>query len=98
MEMDPVSAPSPGPSAPTPARVATGPEPDFADLLQDAVAGVNRLQHEADRAARDYVTGEAQSLHETMIAMEKADIALRFVTQVRNKVVEAYQEVMRMQI
>jgi flagellar hook-basal body complex protein FliE len=73
-------------------------DPNFAEVLQEAVEAVNHMHHEADNAARDFVVGEAQSLHETMIAVEKADISLRLLTQVRNKGVEAYQEIMRMQI
>jgi flagellar hook-basal body complex protein FliE len=42
--------------------------------------------------------GQAPSVHDTMIAMEKADVSLRLTTKVRNKVVEAYQEIMRMQV
>lgn len=71
---------------------------DFATTLQDALAAVNDLQTQAATATRDLVLGRAQSLHDTMIAMEKADISVRLVTQVRNKLVEAYQEIMRMQI
>ena len=70
----------------------------FAEVLQAAVEDVNRLQQGAGDAAQAMVVGQAPSIHDTMIAMEKADISLRFLTQVRNKVVEAYQEIMRMQI
>jgi flagellar hook-basal body complex protein FliE len=72
--------------------------PGFAEVLQGAVETVNALQQEADTAARDFAVGQAQSLHETMIALEKADISLRLLIQVRNKAIDAYQEVMRMQI
>lgn len=71
---------------------------DFAAVLQTAVEDVQRLQQDAGDAVRALVVGQAPSLHDTMIAMEKADISLRLLTQVRNKVVEAYQEIMRMQI
>ena len=90
-------------SAGTPAeallRPAHGAAPqDFANVLQTAVENVNRLQHEAGEAARTFVAGQAASIHDTMIALEKADISLRLLTQVRNKAVEAYQEIMRTQI
>jgi flagellar hook-basal body complex protein FliE len=71
---------------------------DFANVLQTAVENVNRLQHEAGDAARAFAVGQASSIHDTMIAMEKADISLRLLTQVRNKAVEAYQEIMRTQV
>jgi flagellar hook-basal body complex protein FliE len=70
----------------------------FGALLEQAVERVNGLQHDADGAARAFALGQAPSVHDTMIAMEKADLSLRLVTKVRNKVVEAYQDVMRMQI
>lgn len=75
-----------------------GGQKGFAEVLQSAVEDVKRLQQEAGDAARAFVVGQAPSIHDTMIALEKADISLRFLTQVRNKVVEAYQEIMRMQV
>jgi flagellar hook-basal body complex protein FliE len=80
-------------------RPAHGAAPqDFATVLQTAVENVNRLQHEAGDAAQTFAAGQALSIHDTMIAVEKADISLRLLTQVRNKAVEAYQEIMRTQI
>lgn len=70
----------------------------FATLLQHSLEQVNGLQHDADAAARAFALGQAPSVHETMITMEKADIALRLTTKIRNKVVEAYQDIMRMQV
>jgi len=70
----------------------------FAILLQQSLERVDGLQHEADAAARAFALGQAPSVHDTMIAMEKADLSLRLTTKVRNKVVEAYQEIMRMQV
>ena len=70
----------------------------FATLLQQSFERVNGLQHEADAAARGFALGQVPSVHDTMIAMEKADLSLRLTTKVRNKVVEAYQEMMRMQV
>ncbi|MGE3540094.1 MAG: flagellar hook-basal body complex protein FliE [Candidatus Tectimicrobiota bacterium] len=74
-----------------------GPAP-FAQVLQQTLDQVNSLQHEADAAVRAFALGQAPSVHDTIIAMEKADISLRLTTRVRNKVVEAYQDVMRMQV
>jgi flagellar hook-basal body complex protein FliE len=70
----------------------------FADTLSSAVAQVNKAQVNADRAVEQLQTGEAKNLHEVMITMEKADISLRLMVQMRNKVVDAYQEIMRMQV
>lgn len=76
----------------------TGDGGSFGTLLQQAVDRVNGLQQNADAAARSFALGQAPSVHDTMIAMEKADVSLRLTTKVRNKVVEAYQEIMRMQV
>jgi flagellar hook-basal body complex protein FliE len=70
----------------------------FADTLKDAVMKVNQAHHEADVKMQELATGKSQNIHETMIAVEKADISLRLMTQVRNKIIEAYQEVMKMQV
>ena len=70
----------------------------FGEVFQNAMKDVNKLQIESDQAIVKLQTGEATNLHEVGIAMEKADLSLRLMVQVRNKVVEAYQEIMRMQI
>lgn len=67
----------------------------FSSTLSEALKEVNELQHGADKAIEDLVTGESKNIHETMIALGKAELALKLTMQVRNKVVEAYQEVMR---
>ena len=70
----------------------------FGKVIGELVASVNKTQLSADKAIQNLVTGESQGLHEVMIAMEKSSISMQFLTQVRNKAVEAYQEVMRMQV
>lgn len=70
----------------------------FSTVLGDALVEVNRLQGEADQAVEDLVTGAGVSLHETMIALEKADLSFRLMMQVRNKIVQAYREVLSMQV
>lgn len=70
----------------------------FSDALRNAVNDVNSLQHGADKAVLSVQTGNTGSLHEAMIALEKADISFRTMLQVRNKLMEAYQEIMRMQV
>jgi flagellar hook-basal body complex protein FliE len=81
-----------------PSPELSGQSGSFATLLQQSLERVNGLQHEADAAARAFAVGQAPSVHDVMIAMEKADLSLRLTTKVRNKVVEAYQEMMRMQV
>ena len=70
----------------------------FGKALTDALKDVNQLQLEADQAIRNLEVGKTGSLHEAMIALEKADISFRAMMQVRNKILEAYQEIMRMQV
>ncbi len=70
----------------------------FADSLKKAVNTVDALQKDADIKMQDLATGKSQNIHETMIAAEKADIALKLMVQVRNKIIDAYQEIMRMQV
>lgn len=72
--------------------------PTFSELLRGAVGQVNHMQQKADDAARNFAVGETTNIHDTMIALEKADLSMRLMIQVRNKVIDAYQEVMRMQI
>lgn len=71
---------------------------DFASTLKDAIKSVDVLQKDSDVKMQELATGKNTNIHETMIATEKADIALRLMVQVRNKIIEAYQEIMRMQV
>jgi len=59
---------------------------------------VQQLENQSNDLTNKLATGEINDLHQVMIAAEKANISLQFVIQVRNKAVEAYQEVMRMQV
>lgn len=68
----------------------------FAKRIGEAVGQVNDLQLEADNRIADLTTNRRASLHETMIALEQADISFRFLTRARSRILEAYQEVMRM--
>ncbi len=70
----------------------------FADTLKDAVNTVNQLQKTSDAKMQELATGKTTNIPEVMMAAEKADIALRMMVQMRNKIIEAYQEVMKMQV
>jgi flagellar hook-basal body complex protein FliE len=70
----------------------------FGEVLQESLAQVNTLQHEADAAIQSLATGGAATLHDTMLAIQKAELSFKLMMQVRNKIVEAYQEVLRMQV
>ncbi len=69
---------------------------DFKKALGKSVEELNRLSNEADLRVQEMLTGE-KDIHEAMIAMEKAGISLRLMIQVRNKILAAYEEIMRMQ-
>ncbi|MEN3202620.1 MAG: flagellar hook-basal body complex protein FliE [Atribacterota bacterium] len=71
---------------------------DFAEKLWQALEEVNNLQKEADRAVLEVALGKEENLHRAIIALERANLALGLAVQVRNKVIEAYQEIMRMQV
>ncbi len=68
----------------------------FGDVIAGAVDKVNKLEAEADHSIGDLLQGKAD-IHETMIALQKSDISMRTFLAVRNKVIEAYREIMRMQ-
>jgi flagellar hook-basal body complex protein FliE len=72
--------------------------PSFSDTLKDAINKVNDLQVNANKQAEMLATGRTDNVADVMLASEKADIALRLMMQVRNKMIDAYQEVMRMQV
>jgi flagellar hook-basal body complex protein FliE len=78
-----------------PAAPRRGGEASFADALGQALASTETLQRGADGEVDRLALG-AGNLHETALALEKADVAMRVLTKVRNKLVEAYQDVMRM--
>lgn len=71
---------------------------NFGDLLKDALKDVNNAQLNADEAIKKVLNGETQDIHETMIALQKADVSLKLMMEVRNKLLEAYQEIMRTQV
>ena len=68
----------------------------FGNLLKEKIDSVDEAQKVADTAVSDFATGKSRNLHEAILAMEMADTSLRMAVTVRNKVIEAYQEVMRM--
>ncbi len=70
----------------------------FGSVLKNTIQEINQLQTKADQAIAKVELEKSGSIHEAMIALEKADISFRTMLQVRNKIIEAYQEVMRMQV
>lgn len=72
--------------------------PSFADTLSHALDSVNTLQWQSQNQSQALAGGRAANVHDVTIALEQANIALQLTATVRNKVVEAYQEIMRMQV
>jgi flagellar hook-basal body complex protein FliE len=70
----------------------------FGAVLQDAMQKVGQLGDEASKSVESFLSGEDNDLHKTILATQRADLAGELFLQVRNKVVSAYQEVMRMQV
>lgn len=71
---------------------------DFSQFLADALKEVDSLQKNADAASVGLATGQIQDLHTVMVALEKASLSLSLTVETRNKVLDAYHEIMRMQI
>lgn len=70
----------------------------FGQALTDAISTLDRLQQEADSQTMALAAGEPVELHDVMLAQDRASLSLQLALQVRNKLVEAYQDVMRMQL
>lgn len=92
----PITTPSLGASLVTSAGAATG--GSFQNLLHSAIQHVEASNASASSAIQGYLAGGPQELHSTILAAQSADLDFEMFLQVRNKVVSAYEEIMRMQI
>jgi len=70
----------------------------FKDMLKESIEEVNKLQLEAQQTMEDLASGKDKDIQHAMMTLQKADLSLRTMMEVRNKLVEAYQEIMRMQV
>lgn len=70
----------------------------FGDVLRSGLATVSSLERAADVAATGFASGDGTKVHEVMVAGSKSQIAIDLLSQVRNRAVEAYTEIMRMQV
>jgi flagellar hook-basal body complex protein FliE len=68
------------------------------EIMNGLTKEVDEKLKAADEKVQEFALGQSQDLHEVVVASEKADISLRFLLQLRNKMLEAYQEMMRMQM
>jgi flagellar hook-basal body complex protein FliE len=73
-------------------------ESGFLETLSKTLEEVNEEQLKADQSIKDIVAGKSKNIHETMLQIQKAELSLKTMMQVRNKILEAYKEIMRMQV
>lgn len=79
-------------------KVEPSPSNSFQTLFKDALNHVNAAQKESEILTNKLVTGEVQDVHQVMIAAQKASLSLDLTVQIRKRVIESYQEIMRMQM
>jgi len=70
----------------------------FGSVVRDAVDSLDKAQKASEQEIAGAVTGDSPDLHRTIIALQTADLGFQFALQVRNKVINAYEEIMRMQV
>ena len=103
--MDPIQRLSPGLS-PTAAPAAVGAEAtvndkrvrSFEDTLKGFLGDVNTMQNEADASIEKFAAGEVKDVHQVMAAVSEARTSFNLMLEIRNKTLDAYQELMRMQV
>ncbi|MBM4087925.1 MAG: flagellar hook-basal body complex protein FliE [Planctomycetes bacterium] len=101
--MNPLQSPRmpafpPPPPAPPGTPAAAQAAPSFKAILLEGIDQVNAMQHSADAAVQQLVTGEEIDPAMVLTTIQKADMSFRLMTQIRNKLVQAYQEVKEMRI
>lgn len=91
--------PGPGGLPPLPQLPSAPPGgPSFRDLLKREIERVNSMQLDAEQAIEDLATGEAENVAEVLTAVEKADLAFQTLMQIRNKLLDAFEEINRLRI
>ena len=92
-----ITPPNPALMAPQGGQGLTtqAPKEDFGNLLNNMVNSVNKMQQDSDQKISGSLTG-AEDLHEAMLSLEKANISLKLLLQVRNKMIQAYEELSKM--
>lgn len=73
-------------------------ETSFSKVISDAINKVNDAQVTADQKVEDFISGEDVSMHDVMLSMQESQLSMQLLIEVRNKVVEAYQEINRVQL
>lgn len=80
------------------AEATEGGASSFSSTVRDAIASLDKSQKTSEREMARAVAGESPDLHQTVIALQTADLHFQFGLQVRNKLIGAYEEIMRMQV
>lgn len=78
--------------------VAGGEKKDFGDTISDFIKSVNQKSKEAGKLATDVIQGRSQNIHEAMTAMEESGLSFKLMLEIRNKLLESFKEVQRMQV
>ncbi len=71
---------------------------DFGDTISDFLKAVNDSQKESASKVQDVITGRSENLHEAMVAMEESQLSFKLMLEIRNKLLESYQELQRLQV
>lgn len=71
---------------------------NFKDLLKENINKVNNIQLDANQVTEDFALGKTDNIHQVMIAGEKAETSMKLTMAVQNKVIDAYKEIMRLQV
>jgi flagellar hook-basal body complex protein FliE len=87
-----------GPAAAPKVGTGDAPEKGFGEFLAESLQKVNTLQQDADAATVQIAEGGEAGIQEAMVAIEKADVAFKLMMEVRQKILDAYQEITRMQV
>ena len=82
----------------TPKNEPNSPSVSFGQILKGSMDQVNQLQQDADASINDLTTGKQTDIHQTMIAVEKAGVSFELLMQIRNKIISAYETIMRMSV
>jgi flagellar hook-basal body complex protein FliE len=82
--------------APRGPGAARGGGREFSATLREAIESVDRLQHESETAQAAFARGDEGDLHDVLIKVEQAEVAFKTMMEIRNKLVDAYREIMRM--
>ena len=98
LPINPITSPVVTPAAAAVKPQAANPFGSFASVLSEAVNNVNQVHQTANDSVERFLTGENEEVHDMVMATQRDELTFQLFLQVRNKVVDAYQEVMRMQM